>query len=313
MPELAWTDAQWDLVNRAVSDAFNKTSVASSVLPCYGPLAGSVETVRDPFLAGNVADLQVRDAQTLRLFNLTVRVALSSEQIADESLASALVAFRRAAITLAQTEDDIVFNGVGHQPYEVPVRAAKRAKNATSAAEDEAIRARAERLRTVIASGPAQLEGLAAPTVESVASGRAIEPEVITETGQALVSRVAEAIGVLETRSNPAPYALVLGSAVFRLAHTPEEGSMIMPADRITPMLGGPLVRSGMMDPYGAVVISLGGELVDIVVGTPPRAQFLQVTARARYLFRVYERFVLRVKDRRLIPTVVFKVDRSGV
>jgi hypothetical protein len=44
MAELSWTEAQWQKVNEAVSEAFAKASVASAFLPCYGPLPGSAET-----------------------------------------------------------------------------------------------------------------------------------------------------------------------------------------------------------------------------------------------------------------------------
>ena len=45
----------------------------------------------------------------------------------------------------------------------------------------------------------------------------------------------------------------------------------------------------------------LPAAVIDIVVATPPKAQFLQMTPVARYLFRVYEKFLLRIKD----PTAV--------
>ena len=40
MAELNWSDAQWQRVNDAVKDSFEKSSVASSFLECYGPLSG---------------------------------------------------------------------------------------------------------------------------------------------------------------------------------------------------------------------------------------------------------------------------------
>ena len=47
MAELNWTDAQWQKVKDCVTEAFGKASVASAFLPCYGPLPGSTETVRN--------------------------------------------------------------------------------------------------------------------------------------------------------------------------------------------------------------------------------------------------------------------------
>jgi hypothetical protein len=56
------------------------------------------------------------DAVNLKLVNLTVNVLLSSEQVADETLSNAMLAFRRAANILAQEEDQIVFEGFGLGP-----------------------------------------------------------------------------------------------------------------------------------------------------------------------------------------------------
>ena len=111
---LGWSAAQWETVNNAVTEAFDKASVASALLPCYGPLSASAENVRRERL-DSIGDfgssLRIDDDETLKLFNLTVNVTLSSEQVADESLSSARVVFQRAANTLAQVEDDVVFNG----------------------------------------------------------------------------------------------------------------------------------------------------------------------------------------------------------
>src|SRR4029078_684086 len=103
--------AQWEMVNNAVTESFGKASVAGAFLPCYGPLPSSSEYVRDEKLRNTRSNVTVENDTTLKLFNLTVQVELSNEQVADESLSTALLAFRRAANTLAQVEDHIVFNG----------------------------------------------------------------------------------------------------------------------------------------------------------------------------------------------------------
>ena len=117
MAELNWNDAQWQKVNEAVADAFDKASVSSAFLPMYGPLSGSAEVVRnerlqlleqdDPYVEQFTIRLD-RDHEyvNLTLLNMTVNVELSSEQVADESLSNALLAFRRAAnmLALEQTE-----------------------------------------------------------------------------------------------------------------------------------------------------------------------------------------------------------------
>src|SRR5262245_52823981 len=119
MAELNWTDAQWQNVNAAVTEAFREAGVASAFLPLYGPVAGSTETVRNEHLqqvgAGPVTIRldAFHNAVNLRLVNLTVNVELTSEQVADETLSNALLAFRRAANILALEQDRVVFAGYG--------------------------------------------------------------------------------------------------------------------------------------------------------------------------------------------------------
>jgi uncharacterized linocin/CFP29 family protein len=256
-----WSDAQWERINNAVTEEFAKASVVSAFLPCYGPLASSAETVRNELLTDNGSTVRVTDDATLKLFNLTVKVELSSEQIADESLSSALLAFRRAANRLAQVEDDIVFNGV--PPERLPV----------------------------MVSGPKKLLGLT-----KVKAAVAVPRPARSTRGEVAVRAVATAIASLENDCHPGPFACVLATDLFVDVHTPDN-SLVLPADRITPILNGPLLRSGQLRRDHGIVVSLSGGAIDVVVATPPKAQFLQMTPDARSLFRVYERFVLRVKE----------------
>ena len=41
-----WSDAQWELVGRTVTEAFDKANVAGKFLPCYGPLPERDDYVR---------------------------------------------------------------------------------------------------------------------------------------------------------------------------------------------------------------------------------------------------------------------------
>jgi uncharacterized linocin/CFP29 family protein len=298
MADIKWTDAQWKLVNDAITEAFGKASVAGAFLPCYGPLPPSIETVRDEQLTAEDygARVTVEDDTTLQLFNLTVKVHLSSEQVADESLSTALLAFRRAANTLAQVEDDIVFNGFARQDANAEVAAQRQGKAQRAAPSGD-------RTHKIAVSGPESLVGLSpnagerAPRALRNAQGAADAEKVLQHQGREIVTKVANAIGSLEAASHPGPFACVLGSDAFVAVHTPSDG-LVLPADRITPLLNGPLLRSGEMQGNHGVVVSLAGDDIDIVVATPPKAQFLQVTEDAKYLFRVYERFVLRIKDK---------------
>jgi len=306
MAELNWTDAQWQKVNNAVTEAFNKSSIASAFLPCYGPLPESVQNVQDENLtatvtAGTSVTVTVSDDTTLKLFNLRVFVELSNEQVADESLSSALLAFRRAANTLAQVEDDIVFNGYDD------AQALAAGENRTKA---KALLAGfpPQLLPEVVGNQPKALIGLVhvdptgtvgtLPQIQACAAkrGRAQKP------GEHVVGEVAQAVVKLEAAFHPGPFACVLDADLFKAVHTPDRG--LLPADSIRPLLNGPLLRSGRMLANSGIVVSLANTDIDIVVGTPPTVQFLQLDASAKYHFRVYEKFISRIKDKTAVQGI---------
>jgi uncharacterized linocin/CFP29 family protein len=273
MAELSWTDAQWQKVNDAVTEAFSKASVASAFLPCYGPLSGGTETVRNERLQQEDATVRLEtdhDSLNLRFVTLRVHVDLSTEQVSDETMGNALLVFRRAANILAQEEDRIVFDGFERGADDHP---------------------------EFVANHPRPQKGLADPLER-------MRFEFITTTGMspgqignAVVPAVVAAIQILEDASNPSPFACILGNTLFEAVHTPDRASLVLPADRITPIVNGPLLRSGKMNAFTGIVVSLAASAVDIVVGTPPTVQFLQRTIEGRFQFRVYERFVLRLRD----------------
>ena len=276
MPELSWTDAQLQKIDDAVAEAFGKASVATAFLnPCYGPLGGGAETVRNERLVQreDTVRLEVNhDSLNLRLVNLLVHVDLSSEQVADETMSNALLAFRRAANILAQEEDRIVFDGYGRGGVD----------------------------SIFVSNHPRPQKGLADPLQRL-----AFTP--IKNDGPSVVPAVVGAISQLEDQSNPGPFACILGNELFKAVHTPDD-SLVLPADRITPIVNGPLLRAGTMNPYSGIVVSLAAKAVDIVVGTPPTVQFLTRTHEGRFLFRVYERFVMRLRDTEHPPVAGFTV-----
>src|SRR5262249_21133734 len=157
-----------------------------------------------------------------KLVNLTVRVLLSSEQVADESLANAVLAFRRAANILAQEEDRIVFGGLRQGPQ-----------------SDDSKFVTNDRVQPQ--PGLADLPTRRFFTGIDFPNRKAI--------GRAVVSAVVDATQQLEDHFNPGPFACVLGSELFTGVHDPSQ-SLVLPADRIAPLLkGGPLLRATTMDP----------------------------------------------------------------
>jgi uncharacterized linocin/CFP29 family protein len=113
-----------------------------------------------------------------------------------------------------------------------------------------------------------------------------------------LVAGVAQAILDIEARGQFGPYALVLGPGLFLIAETPDPSSLVLPQDRIIPLLGGgSLLRSSALQQFEGVVVALGGSAIELVVATDLSLQFLQVTVDPVFIFRVFEKIELRIKD----------------
>lgn len=306
MSQLNWTEAQWNRVNSAITEEFTKASVAGACLPCYGPVGASMEAVSKQVFKYEDKDaiIKISDDETTSFWTIRTFVHLNSQQVADENLSSALFAFKRAANLLARTEDYLVF--VGHDARaKRPPRPLPRQTNDPPNAPTMIL--------GVIANKEHSADGLL--THHNVAAQSILKPfdnienpKHTVSDGEALVRKIADAIAELEDKGYPGPFACVLGRNLYLEALTPVPGSMVLPADRIAPMLGGPLLRSGSMPAAHGVVVSSCGESLDLVVATPPKAQFLQVNEDAKYVFRVYERFALRIKD----PVAIIPINLNG-
>jgi uncharacterized linocin/CFP29 family protein len=290
-----WTEAQWTMVQEAVRDEAKKQRVAASFLPVYGPLPEDVQTVPlqrlrslpRPVPPGNF--LQIDDFDTRRLTTLSVSVGLRSAQLAQEDLSSALVAFRRAANLIARAEDHLVFNGQLQPNDLLPLN-----------------------LDPCVVTGGDQFPGLL-DAADNPLQMVTVSPNV---NGPNLVTHVEDAIGRLEREGHLGPFALVLNTRLFSVALEPIANSLVLPADRIRPLLDGPLLRSSTLNvgtstgrraPVRGILVSLASHLIELVVGSEICVGLIQVTAEdsPRHVYRVSERFTLRIKQ----PTAVARLN----
>jgi hypothetical protein len=225
--------------------------------------------------------LEIDDGLTLRLTTIACNVHLKMQQVEDPELASARQMVGRAGDIIGRLEDVIVFNG---QPD-----------------TDRA---------------PENTRGL--PPVYTVRGGHTnfgllgrgdSERQVELANDSAdLVRAVVASIQDLESRGHYGPFALVLGRTLYEAANSPMNGLPLIPIDRIMPFLeGGPLRRSSVVPDDQGLVIALAGAPIDLVVASDVHVSFVQLTLEPRYVLRVSERFVLRMKQpgaRRRLRTV---------
>jgi uncharacterized linocin/CFP29 family protein len=265
-PQVPWTDEQWARVNQVIQEEAQRARVAASFLPLYGPLSESADFVRSNKIS--YKPLKIADRNTLKLQTLQIKVRVRGAQLADPEMTSVLALFRRAANVLARLEDALIFNG-WTKGQELPALAPDVGEQLLSYANS--------------------------PGLSDAPRQTPLSPA----TGDALVTAVTGSIGDLEARGHFGPFAVVLSQALFQLAQTPSAAiPQVLPRDRILPFLGGgTLLRSSTLPDERGLVVALGGAPIDLVVGTDMSLQFLQVTREANFLFRVYEKLVLRIKE----------------
>jgi uncharacterized linocin/CFP29 family protein len=279
---IPWTDEQWARVEDTIQQEASRARVAATFLPLYGPLPPDTDFVRAETLdeRPGVATTRIDDKTTVELATLQVKVSLRGAQLAQPELTSALQLFRRAANVLARLEDVVVFRGLTRTapaPGLVP-------RGGTGALPA---------LWEIV--GGQESEGLwSVPGLQNEPVPGAI-PQA---QGASLVGAVSASIGKLEERGHFGPFAVVLGQSLFAAAETPNHDSLVLPQDRIIPFLGGgSFLRSSAFDPGTGVVVALGGAPVDLVVATDMSLDFLNVTDEPMFLFRVFEKIVLRIKQ----------------
>jgi uncharacterized linocin/CFP29 family protein len=308
-PQVPWSDEQWARANQVVQEEAKRARVAATFLPLYGPLDADADFVRkqdisyfesDEMRAAQgrtVADprLGIDDRDTIRLATLQVTVPVRNAQMADPEMTSVLALFRRAANVVARLEDAVVFRGLVRNPTTMGGFAPPGGTIGLPGVWR--------------ITGAEKTEGLW--TLTFPREWFPVSPRPPSLRGHAIVRAVSGAIGRLEENGHFGPFAAVLGQGLFLVAQTPDVGSLVMPQDRIIPFLGGgPLLRSTTLDAlngYSGLVVALGGAPVELVVASDLSLQFLQVTSEPAFIFRVYEKIALRIREPRAIAQLYMR------
>ena len=276
-PQVPWTEEQWARVNQAIQEEAQRARVAATFLPLYGPLPPDTDFVRSPEIVHkDDKPLSIADKATIELSTLQLKVELRGAQLADPELGSVLSVFRRAANILARFEDAFIFNGRKHGDPAPPVEGAPGMGEEICDGKDK------------------DFDGL-------LTFAKQVEPIVpLEDGGNELVRAVTKAITLLESNGYFGPFSVVLGQQLFLTAQQPSTGRpQVSPQDQILPFLnGGSVLRCSAILPHNGIVVALGGEPVELVVATDMSLQFLQVTEKPSYVFRVYEKLALRIKNK---------------
>ncbi len=284
--QVPWSDEEWARVQQVIQQEASRARVAATFLPLHGPLPPDTDFVPKDVISyvseegQRARRMAIDDRTTVQLPTLQVKVFLRAAQMADPELTSVLQLFRRAANVLARLEDLVIFRG---QPDPDRPEPDKTFSDLLPAIWE--IR------------GGQRSRGLLAPRPQD-GPHRAVPATAGHDLGERLVGEVSESIGALESKGHFGPFAVVLDQQFFTAVQTPNKGSLVLPQDRIIPFLGGgSLLRSSTLPDRSGVVVALGGAPVELVVATDVSLGFLQITTEPMFVFRVYEKIVLRIKE----------------
>ncbi|MGH9958285.1 MAG: encapsulin, partial [Pyrinomonadaceae bacterium] len=259
----------------------------------YGPVAAGQTTVHSDTVVidGNGQSLSVDETATTPLVEILADFKLTAQQVdREEELMTAVTLATRAANLLAQAEDVLIFQGQAAVTTH-PLFAEGKGK-----------------VRLLSGNAGTGLLG-ELPDIQTVQ----VDPIDVDPLrfGEKTFEAVAEAYSRLQSgeglaQAHYGPYALVLQHEPYADTYAPLATTLIMPADRIKPLVTDRFYGTGTVPPLTGLLVSLGGNTMDLVVGMDVTTSFLQEDPDGRYRLRVWERFALRRKDSSAIIKLEF-------
>ncbi|HTP20837.1 MAG TPA: family 1 encapsulin nanocompartment shell protein [Solirubrobacteraceae bacterium] len=268
---LDWPQEQWDRLDRAVHDEATRSGVAATLIPLVGPFPDVLTVPADVISPGRLA---IDEGQITPLVELQAAFTLTQQQAdGDPGSLTAITLAVRATSLIVLAEDLLIFRGDAAALPELVGRRGSIGIGLVDSAPDP-----------VIPVAPAE-DG---------------------HFGERTFAAVVEAIAELGTRGHVGPYAVALHSELYADSFAPLPGTLIAPADRIRPLATQGFAGTGALPAGTGVVFSVGGNVIDLVIGVDPLTSFTQVGADGMLQLRVFERFALRIKDATAIVRLRF-------
>ncbi len=275
--KLGWDDPLWQHIDQAVHEEAVRTEIASKFIPVRGPFPNALTVPADII---DTDAMNIEEGITKALVELWVDFTLTPQQVANEGqLGTAMTLATRASNMLSRAEDLLIFQGDEALKHDFFKRVHHR-------------------------SGPVGA-GLLKSATQNV-EVKAADARSKTY-GEKTFEAVARAYSLLQKQGHNGPYALVLHSDIYADTFAPLSNTLIMPADRIRPLVAEGFFGTGTLPEATGLLISLGGNAMDVVVGVDPLTSFEQMDSSGLYCFRVFERFALRIKDPSAIVRLYFR------
>src|SRR3989442_4420248 len=267
----------------------------------------------------NSQTLTVDEGATTRLIEIWVEFALTPQQVEHETgdpaslgHSTAVTLATRAANILSQAKDQLIFQGKDVL------------KNAPQSASFQTQNQSSSSLFTTIVRhrGEPTDEGLLNELPDQLlAEDQIVRVSPVSSNplryGENTFNAVSDGYSRLQGKGHYGPYALVLHHVPYADTYAALENTLIMPADRIKPLVTAgfygtgtlPVVTTQGKTSFRGILVSLGGNSMDLVVGMDASTAFMQQDVDGAYRFRVLERWALRLKDKTAVIRLEFEQD----
>ena len=327
--KVPWSPEIWKAIHRSVHDETMRVRVGAKFLPHrrVHPKTTSITpdiVVNQPVAGETNNTLMVDEGVTIRLNEIWTEFALTTQQVHETAEAknpehtTAVTLARRAAQYLALAQDIVIFQGFNG--YNAPFFSQNVRYRSPPPSDGGllSLQANPQGLNPYASENPViQVQPLDTPP-----------PGV--RYGEMTLNAVTLAYSILSAQGQPGPYALALNTVPYAdLYAAVGNQSLVITADRVEPLVKAGLYGTSTIPPnppalpssppqqlitsppniggppYYGVMMSIGGDTMDLVVGLHATTVFMQQDINQLWRFRVLERFALRLLDN--TATVVFQ------
>jgi uncharacterized linocin/CFP29 family protein len=314
--KLPFTNAAkvWEEIDKAVEAEMKRTRVGAKFLPVRRVAPKTLTVPSDSYSLPAPPAPQifaVDEGAVVRVNTISVGLQVTPQQVSQETgdpknmgQSTTVTLAMRAANALAQAEDLVIFQGQNAVLTASPFTSGLVTLQGSLA--DSGL------LNLPIGGAAA---GPLVPAVNeiTVAPLAPAVPGVIY--GPNTFEGVSQAYAQLQEGGHYGPYALVLETIPYADTFAPLPATLTLTADRIKPLAQAGFFGTGTLPPnpppapvapYYGVMVSLGGNTMDLVVGLDATTAFMQESANGNFLLQVTERFALRLKDTSAVVRLKF-------
>jgi uncharacterized linocin/CFP29 family protein len=296
-----WSTEIWDSINNAVADEHKLTAIAAKFLTPPVPDTTMDGTVAaDTVLAGDDGVLSVDETETRSIVEIAVRFKVRKGQVDNEAqMKTAESMAIRAANLLAKGEDLLIFQGL-------------------AALDEPLFKSKAVAL---ISPHPNSLgnhlDSLLFPKnpqTITVEPAEANTNPALSIYGENTYAAVAQGYATLQEH-HYGRQALVLPTTIYADTYATRTTTLDIPAitaDRIKGLIGDRVYGTSILpalnssSPAKGILLAMDGNTFDLVVQMGPTVEVVRQDDSGDYIFKVYERFALRLKDRNAVVELDF-------